>query len=41
VKKKRKLIFGTDAVIVNAIRSMFPNSFPTILHGAFSRMTFK
>lgn len=40
-KNKRYLIIGTDARIVNAIRGMFPNSFPTILQSAFSRVTFK
>jgi short-subunit dehydrogenase len=40
-KNKRLLIIGTDAKIVNSIRGMFPNSFPTILQSAFSRVTFK
>ena len=40
-KNRRSLIIGTDAKVVNAIRDLFPNSFPRILHSAFSRMTFK
>jgi short-subunit dehydrogenase len=39
-KKKRQLVFGTDAVIVNAIRGMFPGRFPGILQAVFGRMTF-
>jgi len=40
-KNKRQLVFGTDAVIVNFIRGMFPGRFPGILKAVFSRMTFK
>jgi short-subunit dehydrogenase len=40
-KKKRSLIIGNDARVANANRGMFPNSFPTILQSAFSRVTFK
>ncbi len=38
---KKQLVFGTDAVIVNAIRSIFPGHFPRILQIVISRMTFK
>lgn len=40
-KKKKRLILGADAKIVNAIRQMFPNSFPAILHAIFSKASFK
>jgi NAD(P)-dependent dehydrogenase (short-subunit alcohol dehydrogenase family) len=40
-KKKNRLILGADAHIVNTIRQLFPNRFPTILHAIFSKAQFK
>jgi hypothetical protein len=40
-KKKNRIILGTDAKVVNAIRQLFPSSFPTIIHATFSKAVFK
>ena len=40
-KKKNRIILGTDAKVVNAIRQLFPSSFPTIIHAIFSKAMFK
>jgi NAD(P)-dependent dehydrogenase (short-subunit alcohol dehydrogenase family) len=40
-RKKRSLILGTDAKLVNSIRQLFPNSFPAIVRAIFSRSMFK
>jgi len=40
-KKQNRLILGADAKIVNAIRQLFPNRFPRILHAIFSKSMFK
>jgi hypothetical protein len=40
-KKKNRVILGVDAKIVNSIRQLFPNNFPTIIQAIFSQATFK
>ncbi len=40
-KKKNRIILGTDAKVVNAIRQLFPGSFPAIIHAIFSKAMFK
>jgi NAD(P)-dependent dehydrogenase (short-subunit alcohol dehydrogenase family) len=40
-QKKKRLILGADAKVVNAIRQLFPGNFPIILHAIFSKATFK
>lgn len=39
--KRRSLIIGTDAKVVNLIREIFQNSFPGILYFALRQMNFK
>ena len=39
-KKKKRLIIGMDAKMVNLVRKLFPRSYHKILHAMFSRMTF-
>ncbi len=40
-QKKNRIILGTDAKLVNAIRQLFPGNFPSILHAIFSKAAFK
>jgi NAD(P)-dependent dehydrogenase (short-subunit alcohol dehydrogenase family) len=40
-KKKNRIILGADAQLVNALRQLFPNKFPTIIHAIFSKAMFK
>lgn len=39
-KKKYRLILGADANLVNALRNLFPNSFPKIIRTIFSKSMF-
>jgi hypothetical protein len=40
-KKKNRIILSTRAKVVNAIRQLFPGSFPAIIHAIFSKAMFK
>jgi short-subunit dehydrogenase len=40
-KKKNRIILGTDAKIVNAIRQLFPGIFPALIHAIFSKAMFR
>jgi NAD(P)-dependent dehydrogenase (short-subunit alcohol dehydrogenase family) len=40
-KNKNRITLGIDAKIVNAIRQLFPNKFPIIIHAIFSRVMFR